>query len=159
MRRLILAALVACATVCSAQAQDHSFPTPGNATVGGYVPMCLNQSGQAVPCAYSPITSVATGTTGAVTATLAAPTTGATNYICGFDVSAAGGTATVSPITVAGLLGGSFTYQGISAGGTPFQHTFTPCVPASAINTAITVSTTADGTATAVDVQAWGYRQ
>jgi len=49
MRRLILAALAACAFACSAQAQDHSFPTPGNATVGGNVQMCLNSSGNAVP--------------------------------------------------------------------------------------------------------------
>jgi len=32
-------------------------------------------------------------------------------------------------------------------------------VPASAPNTAITVTTTADGTATAVDVNSWGFVQ
>jgi hypothetical protein len=33
----------------AAFAQDHSFPTPGNASVGGVVQMCLNSSGNAVP--------------------------------------------------------------------------------------------------------------
>lgn len=104
------------------------------------------------------VVGINSGTTGAVTATLSGVQS-KTTYICGFDISAAGGTATLSPVTIAGLLGGTFTYQGISAGGVPFVRTFSPCIPASAQNTAITVNTTADGTATAVDVQAWGYQQ
>lgn len=103
-------------------------------------------------------TAAATGTTSAVTATLAAAAA-KTTYICGFAVSAAGGTATVSPVTVGGLLGGTFTYQGVSAGGPSFQQVFKPCLPASNANTAITVNTTADGTATAVNVQAFGFQQ
>lgn len=108
--------------------------------------------------AVASIAAVGTGTTGAVTATLAG-VAGKVTYLCGFDVSAAGGTATISPITVAGLLGGTFTYQGISAGGAPFQHAFNPCIPASAANSSITVNTTANGTATGVAVQSWGFQQ
>jgi hypothetical protein len=108
--------------------------------------------------AVAALNAIATGTTGAVTATLpGAP--GDTTYLCGLDVSAAGGTATVSPITVTGLLGGTFTYQGVNAGGVPYTHAYWPCIPASAINTSISVTTTADGTATAVNVQVWGFRQ
>lgn len=103
-----------------------------------------------------PVTAVGTGSTGAVTATLAAAN-GKTTFICGFDVSAAG-SATISPITVTGLLGGTFTYQGISAGGAPFMVRFAPCLPASAVDQAIAVVTTADGTATATDVNAFGYQ-
>ena len=40
----------------------------------------------------------------------------------------------------------------------PSSFTFNPCIPASAANTAITVTTTANGTATAVDVNSWGYQ-
>ena len=49
MRRLFIAALAAISLVLPAHAQDHFFPTPGNANVGGQVIMCLNGSGQAVP--------------------------------------------------------------------------------------------------------------
>jgi len=101
--------------------------------------------------------------TGAVTGTLAAAVTGTlaaaaakTTYVCGFDVSAIGGTAAVGPVTVAGLVGSSMVYQLSSlAAGNTLSRTFTPCVPASAVNTAIT----ADGTATAVDVDSWGFQQ
>jgi hypothetical protein len=102
---------------------------------------------------------VGTGTTGAVVGTLAAAAA-KTTYICGFDVSAIGGTAAVGPIVVAGLKGGSFTYYLAStAAGNLLGRTFTPCLPASAVNTAITVTTTADGTASNVGVNSYGYQQ
>jgi hypothetical protein len=88
---------------------------------------------------------------------------GKTTYICGFDVQAIGGTATVGPVTVAGLVGSSMVYQtdvnSATVGKTVAQKLFTPCVPASAQNTAITVTTTANGTASAVDVNSWGFQQ
>jgi len=76
-------------------------------------------------------------------------------------VSAIGGTAAVGPVTIAGLLGSSQVYQGSSsaAGGIVASQIFQPCIPASAVNTNITVTTTADGTATAVNVNSWGFRQ
>jgi hypothetical protein len=43
-----------------------------------------------------------------------------------------------------------------SAGGSQLTQTFIPCIPASAANTSITITTTADGTATGVDVKSWG---
>jgi hypothetical protein len=112
------------------------------------------------PAGSAALTGNATGTTGAVVGTLAAAS-GKTTYICGFDVSAIGGTAAIGPITIAGMVGSSMVYQGSSsaAGGIVAGKTFTPCIPASATNTAITITTTADGTATAVDVNSWGYRQ
>lgn len=105
------------------------------------------------------ITGNATGTTGAVVGTLAAAA-GKTTYICGFDVTAVGGTAQVGPITVAGLVGGSATYYlASSAAGAVLPVRYAPCIPGSAVNTAITVTTTADGTASAVTVNSWGYQQ
>ena len=107
--------------------------------------------------ASAAVTAAASGTTGAVTATLA----GAPNkitFLCGFSVSGAG-TGTISPITVSGIVGGPFTYQGISAGAAPFVHAFSPGIPAAGPNTPITITTTADGTATAVNVNVWGFQQ
>lgn len=106
-----------------------------------------------------PITGNSTGTTGAVVGTLAAAQ-GRRTWICGFNVSAIGGTAAVGPITIAGLIGSSMVYQMAStASGNTVGQTFTPCIPASADNTGITITTTADGTATAVDVNSWGFQQ
>ena len=112
------------------------------------------------PYPYTQITGNSTGSTGAVVGTLAG-TSGKITYICGFSVSAAGGTATIGPVTVANLITGNMVYQGNSTatGVTPIVQQFNPCVPANAANTNITVTTTADGTATAVDVNSWGFQQ
>ena len=119
----------------------------------------LPVAASAFPAAATAITGNAAGTTGAVVGTLAGAAS-KTTYICGFDVSAIGGTAAVSPITIAGLVGGSMVYQlSSSAAGETLSRTFTPCIPASAANTPITITTTANGTATAVNVNSWGYRQ
>ena len=100
-----------------------------------------------------------TGTTGAVVGTLAG-VSGKVTYICGFSVSAIGGTATVGPITIANLVTASQVYQlASSASGSTLAVTFSPCIPASAANQSITTTTTADGTATAVDVNSWGYQR
>lgn len=156
------------------------FPTqqPG-ITVPGVVNMCVGQDQIARPCnelqpfagkivaappttpyptGAFPITGIASGTTGAVVGTLAAAP-GKSTYICNLDVSAIGGTAAIGPIVIAGLTGGSFTYQAsATAAGFTFSRTFTPCIPSSGINTAITITTTADGTATAVNVNASGFQ-
>ncbi len=106
-----------------------------------------------------PIAGNASGTTGSVVGTLT-PAAGKTAFVCDFDVSAIGGTAPVGPIVVAGLIGGSKTYQlSASAAGVTLSKSFNPCLAASAINTAITITTTADGTATAVNVNSSGYQQ
>lgn len=129
-------------TQCSFQPLDLTHP----------LPVVLTSPGAG-------ITGNATGTTGAVVGTLAAAT-GKTTSICGFDVTAVGGTAQVGPITVAGLVGGSAVYYlASSAAGTVLPVRYTPCIPGSAINTAITITTTADGTASAVTVNSWGYQQ
>jgi hypothetical protein len=106
----------------------------------------------------TPITGNNTGTTGSVVGTLAG-VSAKTTYICGFSVSAIGGTAAVGPITVAGLITGSMTWElASSASGNQLTVPLTPCVPASATNTSITVTTTADGSASAVAVNSWGFQ-
>lgn len=129
-------------TRCSFQPLDLTHPLPVQLSGTGGI-----------------ITGNATGTTGAVVGTLAAAAAKIT-YVCGFDVTAVGGTAQVGPITVAGLVGGSATYYlASSAGGSVLPVRYTPCIPGSAVNTAITITTTADGTASAVTVNSWGYQQ
>lgn len=179
LRRLLSALGLAALTASSAFGQS-TFPTQSpNISATGAVAMCLDFKGVAVPCSglsslpvrivgglsfppypplSFPITGNAAGTTGAVVGTLAAAP-GKTTYICGFNVSAIGGTAAVSPITIAGLTGSSMVYQlASSAGGVTSGLTFTPCIPAATLNTAITITTTADGTATAVNVNSWGFQ-
>lgn len=134
--------------------------TLGAASVGNSLPHILSSQYpvNAVTTAPTAITGRGTGTTGSVVGTLTATAT-ATTFICGFDVSAVGGTAAVGPVVVAGLVGGSFTYQMNSAANAVLlSRQFSPCIPASGVNTSITVTTTADGTATAVDVNVHGYQ-
>lgn len=111
-----------------------------------------------VPCDAGLITATATVSTAAATAVLAGATL-ATTWICGFDVSGIG-TGQVGPVTVGPLVGGqTFTYQfSIVAASAILSRTFNPCIPANAVNTGISIVTTADGSATAVDVNAWGYQ-
>lgn len=142
MGRLLLALWIVVASTLSAFAQASVRTT------------------NAYPWGSIPIIGVGTGSTGAVVGTLAA-VAGRLTYLCGFDISAIGGTAAISPVVIAGLNGGSFTYQGSSsaAGGIVLREVFNPCIPASALNTTITITTTADGSASAVDVNSWGFQQ
>jgi hypothetical protein len=155
MRKLLLLAALLLASPAFAQAPV--IPCQA-ATAGG----CVNVSPSA-PLSVLPSASMiagnAAGSTGAVVGTLAASTT-KTTLLCEFDISAIGGTAAVGPITVAGLLGGSRIYQmSATAAGAFLSKSFSPCLSGSAINTAITITTTADGTATAVNVNSSGYQQ
>lgn len=133
----------------------------GQLTIDTAGKLCSGQSSQ-FPANGTGITGNAAGTTAAVVGTLAAAA-GKFTFICGFNVQAIGGTATVGPITIAGLVGTSQVYQtdvnSATVGKTVASAAFAPCIPASAVNTAITITTTANGTATAVDVNSWGFQQ
>ena len=111
------------------------------------------------PCASAPIIQGnGTGTTGAVVGTLTSAANH-TAYICGFSVNAVG-TLAVGPITIAGLIGASQVWQlTATATGSSVGTTYNPCIPASALNTNITVTTSSDASASAVDVNSWGYLQ
>lgn len=153
-----------------------AFAQTPNPVTPGYQICVQPETGVATHCSFQPldlthplpvietspgagVTGNATGTTGAVVGTLAAAAAKIT-YICGFDVTAVGGTAQVGPIVVAGLVGGSATYYlASSAAGSVLPVRYAPCIPGSAVNTAITITTTADGSAGAVTVNSWGYQQ
>lgn len=161
---VMLGAVLALGMPAHAQGPTGLCSFTWNATTGGWNCEAVGNGTNTVPLPVgqlplgTPILGVGTGTTGAVVGTLAGAS-GKTTYICGFDISALGGTATVGPIVIAGLSGGSMTYQFSSAAaGATLSRTFTPCIPASAPNTAITITTTADGSASAVDVNSWGFQ-
>ena len=97
------------------------------------------------------------------TATLAA-VVGRLQYITGFSVTGAGATVGLPvSVTIAGLLGGTqtFTYSAIAGallGNQPLNINFPTPIPASAANTAITVSCSSLGLGnTNNTVNAWGY--
>jgi hypothetical protein len=157
MKKMLLALALSCATLTPCLAQGVTRICAQSIGANG-----SNNCVDVIPGQLPPgiaITGNGAGTTGAVVATLAASPTKLT-YICDFDVSAIGGTASVGPITVAGLAGGSKVYQlSSSATGTYLSKNFTPCLPSSAVNTAITITTTAAAGATAVDVNSSGFQQ
>ncbi len=171
MRAIALAIALAWALVSPAQAQAPVKPCLEITTLSNFRdcqavsatnPLPVTLGGAAGLVGYPPgsaaITGNATGSTGAVVGTLAAAA-GKTTYICGFSVSAFGGTAAVGPITIAGTITSSLVYQLAStASGNLLTQGFSPCIPASAVNTGITITTTADGSATAVDVNSWGFQ-
>jgi hypothetical protein len=122
-------------------------------------------AGAGYPPGATPITASATGTTAGATATLAAAA-GKFTYICGLSVAPGSATA---PITINTTVTGPSTTFTESVGapitaagttGVAFTRNFTPCVPGSAVNTAIAVAAGALGTGGVnQDVNAWGFQQ
>jgi len=145
----------------AAQTVQNSNPNPGPVGIlSGNVAVCdaYNPNNCLTPGATT--VNNASGTTGIVTATMAA-VPGKTNYICGIEVDAVGSaTGSVSPMTLTGVLGGTITYQGFQAlvaPGATFIRNYNPCLAASAVNTAISLATTADATGTGITVILWGF--
>lgn len=129
-------------------------------------PQIVTESTQ-LPSGAIPITASATGTTAAVVATLAASTTRRT-FICGFSFTGTNATAAqAGSVTVVGVITATMTFgfPTLAAGAavphaSPMVQTFYPCIPSSAINTAIVVNGPALGAgATLATTAAWGYQQ
>jgi len=118
------------------------------------------------PLTATPVTGTGTGSTGAISATLSAGTTQVT-YLCGFSFQGSNATAAVnSNISVTGLSGGTlnFGYTALAAGAAvpqppPITHRFNPCLPSSAVNTAVVVTPPTLGAgAPLATVTVWGFR-
>lgn len=117
------------------------------------------------PAGAAPLTETATGTTAGATATFPA-ISGTTNWLCGFSVSPGSATTAITiTITTTGLAN-NFTLSvgapvtAVGTTGSIITVPITPCVPASATNTAITVVAGALGTGgVGQSVNAWGFRQ
>jgi hypothetical protein len=112
------------------------------------------------PSGAVPLTATATGTTAATVATLAG-TAGKTTFICGFTISADATTAIAGAATVTGTISGSLNYiqnVGAATAAGVLTQTFNPCIPASAANTAIAITSAAAGIAGNTSVNGWGYQ-
>lgn len=116
----------------------------------------------AYPSGATPMTASVTGTTGAVSANLAGAT-GKTTYICGYQVQANATAATSIPnASITGAIGGTMPFiEGVAAapGIATTAQTFSPCIPASAVNTPIGVNAGAAGAGGNTVIYAWGYQQ
>lgn len=132
---------------------------PNAASICGSV--TTTQSSQYPSGAVAETTS-ATGTTGATTATLATAST-KTTFICGFSIRANATAAATGNATVTGTITGTLNFTQWTAptasGLGVTEMIFTPCVPASAVNTAIAVISAAPGSGGVVSVSAWGFQQ
>lgn len=119
-----------------------------------------------VPVIASPpttqVTNSATGTTAATVATLAAVSS-KTNYVCGFTITADATALATGTATLAGTISGSMAYlqtvQAVASGTSDLTKNFNPCIPASAVNTAITITSVAAGTGGNTIANIWGFVQ
>ncbi len=112
------------------------------------------------PLGATAITASGTGTTAATAATLAG-TSGKTTYICGFAIGADATAATAVAATVAGTITATMNYRqgvGLTPAVVALNQTFSPCVPASATNTGIVVTSGAAGSGGNTSVSAWGFQ-
>jgi len=106
----------------------------------------VDQASQVYPRGSTPV-AISSGNVAAAIASAALPAVaGKTNYITGFQITGAGATAGLPvSVTVTGILGGTLTYTyaaavGVLVANAPLNIKFDPPLPASAVNTAITVS-------------------
>lgn len=105
----------------------------------------------ALPVGSTAVTNASGNKANASAAATLAAVSGKTNYITGFACTASGATAGLPVnVTVAGVLGGTLTYTftypaGVLVPATPLVINFIPPIPASATNTAITVTLPASG--------------
>ena len=119
-------------------------------------------TGTGYPTGATSVVGASTGTTGAVAPSIGAGVgSGRLVFLCGFSISTLEGvTAATTAPTVSNLaFFGTFTYQvtNTASVANTFTQTFSPCLPAVAVNQSITVTSPANATASAVDVNVWGY--
>lgn len=111
------------------------------------------------------ISAASNGTTAGATATMASNQQGMVNYLCGFSVSSGSATAAITINIVTSGLPVNFTFwtgapvTAVGTTGAIVSQTFTPCVPALAVNQQISVSAGALGAGGVnQSVNIWGYQ-
>lgn len=118
-------------------------------------------TGNGYTSTQTPITASATGTTAATTATLAASASLKT-YICWFSIRANATAAATANSTVTGTVTGTLNFvqwtAPLASGIGLTEMIFNPCIPSSAINTAIAVVSAAPGSGGVVSVSAGGFQ-
>jgi len=115
-----------------------------------------------LPTGATALTASATGTTLATPVEFAA-TASVTNYVCGFSIRANATGAATGNATLAGTVVGTMNFTQwtapLASGIGTIEQTFYPCIPASAVNTALTLTSAAPGAGGTVSVTMWGYRK
>ena len=111
------------------------------------------------------VTNSGTSITAQALAPSLAAQPGLMNYVCGFSITGGGATsAAIILPTLTGVNGGTMTFTvgvvaGVTLGNPPLNVSFYPCQPASALNTAITLSVPTYGTGNvSSNASIWGYR-
>lgn len=140
MKKLFAAALLALA--CLAPASAQQLRTPGVAVSAASGDVSAAQAQASLPGIQNRVT-----------------------HVCGFVMTGAGATsASVVTITIAGLASGSLTFDfpvvaGVTTNLAMIPVQFNPCLPASAVNTAITVTAPSLGSGNVhAQMTAWGYQ-
>jgi hypothetical protein len=146
--------LLACVfSVGTAFAQGVS---PGGSGGGGAVTQASEY-----PLGAIPVAAPASGTTLATTATLPASATLKT-YLCGFSIRSNATAVTTALSQVTGLVGGTAQFVAWIPANTNAlglnEEGFTHCIPSSAINTPVSVTSAAPGLGGIVTVYVWGYQ-
>lgn len=162
----VIAGLLLSLAVIPANAQNAVVNYKETATTPGSVPVTPAKPlpvalASSIPVGAVQVTANNTGTTAATAAALGA-TSGKTNYICGFTINASATAGIVGTATVAGVITGTLSFiQGVgtSPAVASLSQNFSPCIAASAANTAITVTSAAASTGGNTSVTVWGYRQ
>lgn len=151
------------AVVVDLRPDSPGIITLGPASVANSVPQTFSSQYPTNATTTTPtaVTASATGTTAATAASLGA-TASVTNFVCGFTISAAATSLTTGTATLSGTVSGSLSYiqtvQAVASGAAVLTQNFNPCIPASAANTAITITSAAAGTLGNTIVNIWGYR-
>lgn len=114
------------------------------------------------PLSAIPVTVSATGTTLSISATLAASGAGLKTYLCSYSVRANATGATTVSNTIGGVITATLTHMmwiaPAASGLGVDEQIFMPCVPSSAVNTAIVVTTGAPGAGGQISATATGYQ-
>lgn len=137
--------------------------TLGPASVANSVPQTYSSQYPTNNVTTTPtaVTASATGTTAATAATIAA-TASVTNYVCGFTITADATALATGTAVLSGTISGSLSYLqtivAVTSGASVLTQNFNPCIPASAANTAIVITSAAAGTGGNTIVNIWGYR-
>lgn len=98
------------------------------------------------PVGATPVHAASGNVAAGVASAALAAAAGKTTYCTGFEITGGGATlGSLVSATLAGILGGTATYAvpvlaGVLLGNAPISFSFIPPIPASALNTAITLS-------------------
>lgn len=112
------------------------------------------------PAGATPVTASATGTTVTITASLPAVASNY-NFVCGYSIRANAAAATTVADTLSGVISGPMSSElwvaPAASGLGVDEQIFNPCIPGSAVNTAISAISGAPGTSGLVSSKIWGY--